>query len=310
MGLDGMTGLFNSNQGRSANGTAPPTIAAVIVTRNRTEMLRQTIVAVKQSATPVQEIIVSDDSTGNETARMLTAEFPDVIRVEGPKRGISANRNRGMGIARSDYILLSDDDMLVDPNFLGGALDLVREKHASLVFTATSDDGNLIYPNTFDFLGYSRKPYKPGTPYNTANQQCFLISRELAWKEPYDETITSYGYEEMDFAYRIAATGAIIDCVPGCKNIHLAPNANQPYRPEKEACRLYVTFKRIAYIDRQPLKALAFVLVAVPHHFLGSVRREGLAGIGHAWKHIHMALRMLLRFRAHGLRQPLSAVQI
>lgn len=278
---------------------AEPTVAAVIVTRNRTEMLRKTILAVKQSVVPVQEIIVSDDSTGDETASMLRAEFPDVVHVVGPRKGISANRNHGMSVARSEFILLSDDDMLVDPEFVGAALALVKERGAGLVFTATSDDGQLIYPNTFNFLGYSKKRYKPGAPYNTANQQCFLISRELAWKEPYDEVIKAYGYEEMDFAYRLAAAGAVIACVPDCKNIHLAPNANQPLRPEKDACRLYVTFKRRAYIDRKPLSALGFLLVAIPHHVLGSIRRYGRAGIAPAFRHIWMAFGMLREFRRH-----------
>ncbi len=283
------------------------TIAAVIVTRNRIDMLRKTLLSIKQSVVPAQEIVVSDDSTGNETALMLASEFPEVFRVEGPRRGISANRNLGMSVVRSDYILLSDDDMLVDPNFLGAAMTLVREKNASLVFTATSDDGHLIYPNTFNFLGYSSRPYKPGDPYNTANQQCFLISRELAWKEPYDEVIRAYGYEEMDFAYRLAASGAIIECVPNCRNIHLAPNALQPFRPEKDACRLYVTYKRLAYIDRKPFKALAFVLIAIPHHVLGSVRRFGFAGFGQAWQHFRMAVDMLQEFRRDNAVPRLSA---
>lgn len=300
----------------SSTGDAPaaqrspgPTVAAVIVTRHRVEMLRKTILAVKASEYPMREIIVSDDSTDDATARMLAAEFPEVVRIEGPKKGISANRNRGMSVVKSDFILLSDDDMLVDPKFVGAALQLVKDRNAGLVFTATSDDGSLIYPNTFNFLGYSKKRYKPGMRYNTANQQCFLISRELAWREPYDEVIKAYGYEEMDFAYRLAAAGVVIECVPKCKNMHLAPTANQPPRPEKDACRMYVTFKRRAYIDRRPLSALAFVLVAVPHHVLGSIRRYGLAGIGQAFRHVRMAIGMLQEYRHRGMQQRMPAVQ-
>jgi GT2 family glycosyltransferase len=275
---------------------AHPTVAAVIVTRNRIPMLRQTLNSVQESHYPISEIIVSDDSTNDETAKMLAAEFPDVIHIEGPKRGISANRNRGMSIAQSDFILLSDDDMLVDPNFVGSGLQKAQESKASLVFSAIDDAGTIILPNTLDFLGFSTKPYPPGKAYNTANQQCFLMTRDLVKKVAYDEVIEAYGYEEMDFAYRVAAAGHHIECVPTCKNVHLAPMSG-PSRQEKNASRIYVTYKRLAYVDRRVLMAFVFLMVALPHHLIGSFRRDGMRGAKQALFHFRLAKQMLDKYR-------------
>ena len=273
-----------------------PSVAAVIVTRNRIPMLRDTLKSIQESRYPVSEIIVTDDSTNDATAKMLSAEFPQVIYVEGPKRGISANRNRGMSLAKSDFILLSDDDMLLHPDFISLGLQKAEESNASLVFTAIDDNGAYMLPNTLGFLGFSNKPYPPGSPYNTANQQCFLVSRELIKEMNYDEIIEAYGYEEMDFAYRVAASGHQIGCVPTCANIHLAPNAG-PTRHEKDASRIYVTYKRLAYVDRNRLRALAFLLIALPHHLIASIRRAGLQGALDALSHFRLANQMLNKHR-------------
>lgn len=273
------------------------TVAAVVVTRNRIDLLRQTLQSIRESVFPVSEIIVSDDSSNLETAEMLAEEFPEVKRIEGPHKGISANRNRGMSVVSADLILLSDDDMLIDPNFVGRAVQVMRDPAVGLVFSAINDSGQLILPNTFNFLGFSQRRYRPGMPYRTANQQCFMLSRKLAWELPYDEIIEAYGYEEMDFAYRAAAAGFQIRCVPDCAHMHLAPNANQPSRPEKDACRLYVTYKRLAYVDRKPLRSWLFVGFAAAHHVAASVRRSGLRGLGDAFRNFKMATQMVMAYR-------------
>jgi glycosyltransferase involved in cell wall biosynthesis len=274
-----------------------PPVAAVIVTRNRIDMLRKTLQSIGQSSYSIDEIIVSDDSLDNDTAAMLKKEFPGVIRIEGPRRGISANRNLGMSRVKSPYILLTDDDMLVDPLFVKLAIMQIVESGADLVFTGTTEYGKVIFPNTLDFLGFASKPYQAGVPYNTANQQCFILSRKLATELPYDEIITSYGYEEMDYGYRVTAAGYRIACVASCSNIHLAPNRDQPFRFEQDACRLYATYKRFAYVDRRPLSALAFLLIAVPHHLLARVRRAGFkTGAYEAISNFRLAARMLKKY--------------
>lgn len=273
------------------------TVAAVIVTRNRIPLLRRTLDSVKKSQYKVSEIIVSDDSSNLETKAMLQAEYPEVVWIEGPRRGISANRNRGMGRATSDYILLSDDDIEVDPSFIGSAIQRASETKASLLFTAIEDEGRKILPNNLGFLGFSNKPYQSGSRYNTANQQCFLVSRALIQQMSYDEIIEIYGYEEMDFAYRVAASEHKIECISSCSNVHLAPQSG-PQKPEKDAARLYVTYKRFAYVDRSKLNALLFVLVALPHHMMTCIRRDGLRGIQQALSHFHIANQMLDKFRA------------
>ena len=300
-------GLSNETLPDQATVATQPTVAAVIITRNRPAMLRRTLSSLKLSVYPLSSIIVADDSSSDETAVMLSAEFPEVLRVEGPRRGIAANRNRGMSVARSDYILLSDDDMMIDPGFVLLALQQVSRNGAGLIFAPIDDKGKKIYPNNFGLLGFSNKPYPLGAPYQTANQQCFVVSRELTLNISYDEVIDIYGYEEMDFAYRVAAAGVGIACVSSCCNIHLDPYSGPP-RHEKDAARLYVTLKRIAYVDRNFFGSFRFLVVALPHHILACIRRSGLRGIAQAFSHFRLAAKMLMRFRREGGIQGIPAL--
>ncbi len=278
----------------------PPTVDAVIVTRNRIDSLRQTIHSIQQSTYPIRHIIVSDDSTDGATASFLSGEFPDATWTRGPRRGISANRNHGMARSDADYILLSDDDMLMDPQFVELAVAKMSSLHADLVFGGTSDHGKAIYPNTLGFLGFSNRPYRKGQPYNTANQQCFLLSAQLAKAVPYDEAISAYGYEEMDFAYRVFASGYVIGCLESCVNIHLNPNSDFDFRAVQDASRLYVTFKREMYVNRSPARALLFLIVALPHHLLASIRRDGLKGVHSALSNFALGARMHKTYRLRG----------
>jgi GT2 family glycosyltransferase len=286
-----------------------PAVTAVVITRNRVDLLRRTIASLKQSKYPILEIIVSDDSTDNSTAKMLKAEFPEVLWIKGPQRGRSANRNNGMKAARADYVLVSDDDVIVDPEFVRLTIRQAAHSSGGMFFTATSEYGRTILPNALGFLGFSTKLYAPGDPYVTANSHCFILSKSVTDSMAYDENIEAYGYEEVDFAYRIVASGFSIHCIAECKNIHLDPVLAEKSRPEKNASRLYVTFKRYAYVDRRPLAAMGFLCLAIPHHLFGSIRRRGLRGLTQAVSNFRLAAKMLQSLRRSVASESQSATE-
>jgi len=288
----------------SAASIQRPTIASVIITRNRVDMLRKTLNSLRASTYPISEFVVSDDSKDDSTQRFLAAEFPDVRCIPGPRQGISSNRNCGMSVVRADYILLTDDDIEVDSHFVEHAMELIRDRKADMVFAPIQNQGEKIQPNAVSFLGFSTRPYRAGEPYHTANQQCFLISRELVRRCSYDEVIRAYGYEEIDFAYRVSAAGARIECAEASVNIHLAPDENQVYRPQQEACRMYVMYKRYAYLERKPIRATIFAVAAFSQHLLASLKRERLPGLRTAIDNYRSAWRMLSEYRSS---QPIDA---
>ena len=265
-------------------------MAAVIVTRNRPAMLRKTLDSLSRSAYPLSEILISDDSTDDSTAKMLKAEFPQAAWVQGPRRGLSANRNHAIRAAKADYVLVSDDDMTIDPDFSRAAMERARKDPDSMFFPSLSENGRVFMPNDLDFLGYHTILHRAHSAYHTAHAGCFILPKSIAKRVDFDEVIASYGFEEVDFSYRVAAAGFKIIPIPECVCVHLAPNST--YVPRSEANRLYVTFKRYFFVDKHPLNSVAFLILAIPHHLLSSFRRARWKGIREAWQNLQTAFDM------------------
>ncbi|WP_263378253.1 glycosyltransferase family 2 protein [Granulicella paludicola] len=273
-----------------------PTISAVVITRNRCDILRPTLQSLLASRQPFEQIVVSDDSTDEATASMLAAEFPNVLHVPGPRRGRSANRNHALRANQSDYAMMCDDDIRLDPGFAGAALALSMTKGAALFFPSLEEQGRAFLPNALDFLGFSTVAYTPEMKQHTAHSQCFIIARKISDRILYDEYVSAYGYEEFDFTYRVAASGFPVVPMPEFVCVHTAPAVNEPFALGADANRLYITFKRHLYIDQKPLQAFRFVATAIPHHLLSSFRQAGFRGLGIAWANVSLAASMLRRY--------------
>lgn len=91
------------------------TVSVVIPTYNRRERLAQALASVLQQTRPVDEIVVVDDGSTDDTREMLD-EFVrqhsemSVLVIHQENRGPSAARNAGMYAASGDLIAFLDDD--------------------------------------------------------------------------------------------------------------------------------------------------------------------------------------------------------
>jgi glycosyltransferase involved in cell wall biosynthesis len=98
-----------------------PAASVLIPTRNRKQMLGDTVRSVLQQSIPVEVIIVDDGSTDG-TAEHIRAEFPPgqtpvrLIRHEH-SFGPTAARNEAANLARAEFLFTIDDDCLVLSRF-------------------------------------------------------------------------------------------------------------------------------------------------------------------------------------------------
>jgi glycosyltransferase involved in cell wall biosynthesis len=79
--------------------------------------------------------LVVDNNCTDHTSRVLEdyAERLPLVRAFEPKPGHSNARNRAVATASGDFIVWTDDDVLVDPGWLSGYLGAI-EAHPSAVF--------------------------------------------------------------------------------------------------------------------------------------------------------------------------------
>ena len=111
------------------------TCSAIIPTFNRAHLIAAAIESALGQTCPPREIIVVDDGSTDDTARVL-APYQDRIQyVVQPNQGPAAARNHGFRLARSDFIALLDSDDLWVPDRLARQQSLLaREPRLDVLF--------------------------------------------------------------------------------------------------------------------------------------------------------------------------------
>lgn len=249
-----------------------------ICTRNRPEDLTVALRSVADSEYPVWQTVVSDDSTDDRTARLIAQEYPGVTFVEGPRRGLCANRNVAAAAVTGTHVVFIDDDAALGYTYLREimfAYDAVppEGRDRTIVTGLERLRGALVHPSDISFLGFQTKDYRAGAPLRTfvINATAFPVG--LFEQQGFDENLI-YGSDEVDFALRCVARGFHIVLAPRAVNDHYSSMTNRDeYRPFYAASRFYVTFKQYWYVERKPLRAMLYALVG-PLHFAGKALRN------------------------------------
>lgn len=139
------------------NGKPDPstTIAVVIPTFDRTELLHEALQSVmNQTVSPTEVWVV--DAHPDQTATSTCATFPDTRHVDGRTcPTVGASRNLGATQATTEVVAFLDDDDLWEPKYLETALRAMAD--APMVLTAFNNQrGNEILPG--------KTPPPPGRP--------------------------------------------------------------------------------------------------------------------------------------------------
>lgn len=241
--------------------------------------LKRAINSIYQSNYKNFEIIVSDDSTDNETKKMISEKFPKVKYIVGPKKGLCFNRNNALKLITGSRVLFMDDDVVMTKGFLEIAINQLskmnRDDQISTILTGIERNrGLLVFPNNIDFLGHQKKAYKNKESLKTIVINSTLFPSSLFKKIKFDEQLI-YGYDEVDIATRAITKGYKIILCKEAVNNHYPSLVNRDYYSMyKEASRIYVTYKRYREIEKNRVKTFIFLLVSFLHLLLYQLKRR------------------------------------
>ena len=99
----------------------------VIPTYNRNSILyKHLAIAYAELKGSAYEIIVINDSKTNIVA--VPGEWrSNITVVNNPKQGVASARNLGASLARSEYIIFADDDMIINRNAVEHSIDFLKK---------------------------------------------------------------------------------------------------------------------------------------------------------------------------------------
>jgi GT2 family glycosyltransferase len=275
-------------------------VAVCICTRNRPGPLERCLRSVMCGDPRVVEVIVSDDSTDGATKAMLAAKFPGLRYREGPRCGLGPNRNHAVRHVSAPFVLFLDDDATLGKSFLDAIERCHRSTPVSSQTTITTgvvrEAEGLVPPGDQRFLGFQDRPFRRKTGLTNVAMPATVFPRRLFQEIGFDERLI-YGYDEVDLAVRARQRGyEIVLCEDAINDHERSPINRDMYVRHVEAARLYVTFKRYAFTERLPAKALAFALIAPAHLTATRIKRSGMRGVWESAQTLRLSARDTARY--------------
>jgi polysaccharide pyruvyl transferase WcaK-like protein len=183
------------------------TVSVIIPTYNSASTIERAVQSARLQTCPPAEIIVIDDGSSDETKALITGKFGDSVRyLWQPNSGVSAARNKGVDLARSDWIAFLDADDYWEPRKLERQLELAAIRpDASLiaceaiVYDESGNCSHRLLPRPFNRAEVSHELKK-----RTVIPMGVLLQRQVFLSLGGFNTSLSCG-EDRDLWARVAA---------------------------------------------------------------------------------------------------------
>jgi GT2 family glycosyltransferase/glycosyltransferase involved in cell wall biosynthesis/Flp pilus assembly protein TadD len=191
----------------------------VILTYNQLEYTRLTIESIRKHTKPPYEIIVVDNASSDGTAGYLKSQR-DIRTIFNVKNvGFPAGCNQGMEIAKGDYIVLLNNDVIVTDNWLDGMVECAASDQEIGIVGPMSNwisgfqlEKNITYKKVNQMpafaASYRRKNRKKWIEVPRIAGFCMLIKREVMNRIGGLDTIFGIGNcEDDDYCLRARLSG-------------------------------------------------------------------------------------------------------
>jgi len=193
------------------------------------EVLSECINSINKSSYKLFEIIIVDNKSTDGSQEWIREKHPNITLLENNKNyGYAGGCNRGVSIAKGDYIVFLNNDTIQDPNWLEPLINLF-EKDVQIA-AVQPKILNYYNKNTFDYAGacggqmdifcypFARGrifleqekdigQYEDSAECFWASGAAFMIRKEVFLSAGKFESIFFSHMEEIDLCWRLQAMG-------------------------------------------------------------------------------------------------------
>lgn len=224
-----------------------PFFSVIIPVFNRAHRLPYVLESLKnQTFQDFETIIVDDASTDDSYQVAVDYDLPNKVVLRNERNcERCVTRNRGIAIAKGQYICFLDSDDYHLPVHFQKLHDYIESKGNPVAFFFTNawnetEDGQRTERCCPDFENYNPYTYFLR---HTVNPQRWAVHREILKNVQFDENVTIA--EDMDLSLRIVAQGFPVFQLNERTTVYVAAADSFTHGAEDKADRELFFFKRI-----------------------------------------------------------------
>jgi len=200
--------------------STPIRLSVALVTRNRPKQLRRTLESLAAQSVQPAEVVIADDSNPEYAAEVRAiAEESGHRHLEGPRRGLYANRNAAALACTGTHIRTMDDDHTFPPGHFAQCFKAV-EQDPSAIWTCGEEGhlhgqrhyfsarANQLHPSGVG-IGISNPDNNWGIADGSTIYPREIFDRGLRFAEAF-----TYGSSYLEFGALLYHHGWISRCIP------------------------------------------------------------------------------------------------
>jgi GT2 family glycosyltransferase len=223
----------------------PPTISVIVSHYRQPAQLARTLHALQRQDHPANrlELIVADDGSPKMP---VVPDGVRLVRQDDAGFRLAAIRNLGVAASTGDVLVFLDADTTPEPSFVReltrlpaiapDCIAVGHRRHADLTGAAATDEIERLAPTReLAEPEWLAQAYRESRNLLDADDRSyrFVIGAVLACSRrmyedagPFDETFTTYGGEDWEWAYRAWVRGAMLAHIPTAVAWHDGPDVS------------------------------------------------------------------------------------